>query len=97
MVLLLLATLMAGCTTQTETETQSEPVLSVRAFKVQPSDIELIDTYTGTLYGKKQAVLYAKIAESINEIYVDETNIVKSGTVLLKFDSTGPGSGYLEA
>lgn len=89
--------LLQGCGGQETTENQNEQVLSVRTHLVQPSNLELIDTYTGTLYGKKQAVLYAKITESINEIYVEETDRVKSGTILLKFDSTGPGSGYLEA
>ncbi|MBD3402498.1 efflux RND transporter periplasmic adaptor subunit [candidate division GN15 bacterium] len=87
---------LAGCSRQEQAQ-QSERVLSVRADVLTSRDLELGRTYTGSLEGERQAVLYAKLAEAVDSIWVSEDNRVAADQVIMSLDKTGPSTKYREA
>ena len=91
----MLLLLMGGCS-QTEQVQQAERVISVKAQVMDITDLELVRTYTGSLEGEKQAVIYAKLAETVDSVPVAEGERVSSGQVLISLDKYGPSSRYNE-
>jgi membrane fusion protein, multidrug efflux system len=75
---------------------QSERVLSVRAEILTSQSLELGQEYTGSLEGERQAVLYAKLAEAVDSLWVKEDDRVAANQVILSLDRTGPTSKYRE-
>jgi membrane fusion protein (multidrug efflux system) len=86
---------LAGCESEDEA-TAAEPVLSIKAVVVKAADREVVTTYTGSLEGERQAVLYAKLAESVDSVWVDEGTEVKANQVILSLDRSGPTTRYAE-
>ncbi|RKX29569.1 MAG: hypothetical protein DRP47_01420 [Candidatus Zixiibacteriota bacterium] len=81
----------------TEEHTNSERVVAVMTQIVQPTDKEIIRTYTGSLEGEKQAVIYCKIAEAVEKIHVHEGDHVSENQVIVSLDKSGPSSNYQQA
>ncbi|MEW5995609.1 MAG: efflux RND transporter periplasmic adaptor subunit, partial [Candidatus Zixiibacteriota bacterium] len=77
-------------------ERQSEPT-AVRVMVVELSDEQVTKTYTGTLEGEQQAVMYARVAEAVDAVHVREGERVSAGRLLISLNKGGPGSRYLEA
>ncbi|MDX9858664.1 MAG: efflux RND transporter periplasmic adaptor subunit [candidate division Zixibacteria bacterium] len=88
--------LLVSCSDPKQTE-QSERVLAVRADIVHSRTLEMGQTYTGSLEGERQAVLFAKLAESVDSLWVKEDDRVQANEVILSLDKTGPSSKYREA
>jgi RND family efflux transporter MFP subunit len=80
-----------------EKENQKEAPVAVQVTVVVPSDEKVNKTYTGTLEGEKQAVIYAKIAEAIEAVHVREGQPVAAVQVLISLDKAGPSSRYQES
>ena len=93
--LVILLLLLANCG-ETEQVGEAERVLSVRAMVVESSDKVITTSYTGSLEGERQAVLYSKLAEAVDSIWVEQGDSVSAGQVLLSLDRSGPTSSYRE-
>ena len=86
-----------SCTGNEEQVAAERPTLAVEAMVLGLSDETMVKTYTGTLEGEKQAVIYAKIAEAVEAVHVREGQSVRAGQVMISLDRTGPSSRYREA
>jgi membrane fusion protein (multidrug efflux system) len=93
--LVMLLLLLANCG-ETEQVGETERVLSVKAMVVKSSDRAISTSYTGSLEGERQAILYTKLAEAVDSIWVKQGDTVSSGQVLLSLDRSGPTSSYRE-
>lgn len=88
--------ILAGCNGAEEV-TQAESAIAIRAQAVKAVDRAIVATYTGSLEGEQQAVLYAKIAEAVETVRVSQGDRVTANSVLVSLDPTGPSTGYREA
>ncbi len=70
---------------------------AVQAGVLGLSDAEVVKTYTGTLEGEQQAVLYARVAEAVEAVHVSEGDRVSTGEILVSLDRSGTSSRYQEA
>lgn len=96
--LVLFSLLISSCENAEQAETAApEKVLSVKATVIKPSGIEITNSYTGSVEGAKQAVIYSKIAEAVDKLNIDEGNVVTAGQVLIELDKTGPSSNLIQA
>jgi len=75
-------------------EVTIEREIPVKVMIASQSTEEFIKTYTGTLEGKKQAVIYSKIAEAVDKVLVKEGDRVKPDQVLVSLDNYGASSSY---
>ncbi|MBN2226892.1 MAG: efflux RND transporter periplasmic adaptor subunit [candidate division Zixibacteria bacterium] len=94
--------IVGGCsgenkTEQTVEQTVVETALAVKGEEIVTVSRELRSSFTGSLEGKKQAVIRAKIAEAVEKILVREGDRVTPSDVLLRLDRTGPTSNYVQA
>ena len=85
-----------GCAQQ-ESAQDVERVTAVRADVIAASDQKVTAEYTGTIQGAEQAIIYAKIAETVQRIKVLEGEEVFPGRVLIELDKYGPTSQYVQA
>ena len=76
---------------------KTERVTAVEAMIVGQSNETIERTFTGSLEGERQAVIYAKIAEAVQGVNVKEGQKVSAGQVLLTLDKYGPSSQYQQA
>lgn len=74
-----------------------ERTVAIKAMVVRATDREMTYTYTGSLEGEKQAIVYAKLSESVDRILVKEGQRVDTEQVLISLDKTGPSAGYNSA
>lgn len=95
--LALIATLALSCSRSEDTGTSNNRVISVRAEIIQPQSVQITGTYTGSLDGEKQAVIYSKISEAVEQVNVDEGRIVEANTTVITLDKSGPSSSYQQA
>jgi membrane fusion protein (multidrug efflux system) len=93
---LITASLLAACEGQERAEQKTQAV-SVQAEVIGLTNLEQVRTYTGSLEGEKQTVIYARIAESVEKIHVTEGDSVAAGRVLISLDKEGSTSGYNES
>jgi len=93
--LVMLLLLLTNCG-ETEQVGETERILSVKAMVVESSDKAITTSYTGSIEGERQAVLYAKLAEAVDSIWVKQGETVSAGQVLLSLDRSGPTSSYRE-
>lgn len=95
---LVLIMIMAGCSGGDEEDSgKVEQTISIKAMVVEPVSKDLRKEYTGTLEGERQAVIYAKIAEAVDKIYVREGDKVKANSAVIGLDKNGPSSNYLQS
>lgn len=96
--LALFSLLISSCEKAEQAETAvPEKVLSVKATVLKPSEIEITNSYTGSVEGAQQAVIYSKIAEAVSKLNIAEGDAVTSGQVLIELDKTGPSSNLIQA
>lgn len=92
------AAALAGCSGgENEQVTGERPAVPVRVQVVSLFTDNLVKTYTGTLEGQNQAVIYGKIAEAVDSVLVREGDRVEANQVLVKLDRVGPTSNYQQA
>jgi membrane fusion protein (multidrug efflux system) len=96
-VLLVLSLGICSCGSNQDTFEKERPIVAVKVTVVELSDEEIVKTYTGTLEGEKQAVIYAKISEAVKAVHVREGQRVQADQVLISLDKSGPSSRYQEA
>ncbi len=94
--LMVIAALALSCSGEQVVE-KAERVTAVECMIVGQSDETITRTFTGSLKGEQQAVIYAKIAEAVENVNVKEGESVKAGQVLLTLDKFGPSSQYQQA
>jgi len=94
---LLVALLFAACSQQEQASSNVERVVAVKATIVQPSNRQITRTYTGSLEGEQQAVLYARLPEAVKEIVSPSGKRVKADDIILTLDKYGPSSSYTQA
>ena len=95
--LALLGALVVSCGKSENTSASDSRVISVRAEVVQPQNVEITGAYTGSLDGEKQAVIYSKISEAVEEVNVDEGRMVNANATIITLDKSGPSSSYQQA
>ena len=96
-VILSMIALFISCSSNKSDETTeiiTEREIPVKVMIAKESTEEIVKTYTGTLEGKKQAVIYSKIAEAVSKVNVREGNQVKTDQVLVSLDNYGASSSY---
>jgi RND family efflux transporter MFP subunit len=92
----LVVSIISSCSKKAETKV-AERTISVAASIVNAGNMKVTRSYTGSLEGEKQAVIYAKISEAVQKINVAEGQSVKSDDILLTLDKNGPSSNYQQA
>jgi len=94
----LTALLITSCSNTEEQEAVSEErSISVKTETIEPSNLQLLATFTGSAEGVRQTTILAKLAESVEKINVREGQTVKAGQILIELDQTGPTSQYQQA
>ncbi|MEW6050585.1 MAG: efflux RND transporter periplasmic adaptor subunit [Candidatus Zixiibacteriota bacterium] len=76
--------------------TTLERTVAVRAEVVRISTEDMVKTFTGSIEGERQAVLYAKLAEAVDKVHVREGQTVQTDQVIISLDKLGPSSRYNE-
>jgi membrane fusion protein (multidrug efflux system) len=76
---------------------QTERVVAAKAIVARTADKEVTKTFTGSLEGERQAVLYAKLGEAVEKVHVREGQAVTTDQVLISLDKNGPTTRYSEA
>ena len=98
--IVLMTMLFSSCGGDTDSEAETvepERAISIKAEVVCLTDAQIVRSFTGSLEGEKQAVIYAKIAEAVDKVAVREGESVKANTILLELDRTGPSSNFLQS
>lgn len=72
-------------------------VIPVETFKVGPTNLSVMKTYTGTLEGEAQANIVAKISERITGINTEVGKSVAKGSPVILLDKSGTTSQYYQA
>ncbi len=91
------AVLLVSCANDDAVEQQGPKALRVKATVLQRSSHTITRSFTGTLEGEKQADIYARIAEAVEQVRVHEGQRVAEGQVILQLDKSGPTSNYRNA
>ncbi len=94
---LVIVLLLSSCSKQQAQTNNVERVVAVKAMIVQSSDRQVTRTYTGSLEGEQQAVLYARLPEAVREIVSHTGSRVKADDIILTLDKFGPSSSYSQA
>jgi len=87
--------ILSSCSSEQEQATQ-ERLFSVKATVVERTNEQVARRYTGSLEGEKQAVLYARLTEPVQEVKVREGQHVTPNDILLTLDRLGPTSNYMQ-
>lgn len=74
-----------------------EKSIAVKASIVKESDRSLTRTFTATLKGEKQAVVYSRLAEAVDEVLVKEGERVKAEQAIVTLDRYGASSQFTQA
>lgn len=93
---LLIALLFAACSQQEQASNNVERVIAVKAIVIQPTDRQITRTYTGSLEGEQQAVLYARLPEAVRDVVSPSGKQVKADDIILTLDKFGPSSSYAQ-
>ena len=89
--------LTVSCGKSNDTALSNGRVISVKAEVLEPQNVQITGTYTGSLDGEKQAVIYSKISEAVEKVNVDEGRMVQANATIITLDKTGPSSSYQQA
>lgn len=76
---------------------QTERTIAVETQVIQPANEDVVKSFTGSLEGEHQAVLYSKLAEAVEKVNVHEGQLVKAGDVIVSLDKFGPSARYNES
>jgi len=98
LIVLLIGMLIISCSTTEDASVETvEKVISVKAQLIKTEDIQITKTFTGSLEGEKQAVIYSKIAEAVDKVNVNEGDKVNAQQIIIELDESGPSSGMQQA
>lgn len=78
-------------------KTNNDEKISVEVGEAIRGDMTIYRDYTGTVEGVEQAVLIAKVGETVKDVRVRPGDRVKEGDFLISFDKTGPSSSFQQA
>ncbi len=95
--LALVSLLTAGCGGNGGAETVVEERIPVFTAMVERTDLAQTRPYSGTVEGKRQATVYARIPETVEHIFVSEGQLVSRGDKVLAFNESGPNSAVRQA
>jgi membrane fusion protein (multidrug efflux system) len=74
-----------------------EERISVEVARATLGDMTIYKDYTGTLEGVEQAVLLAKVAETVTGIRIKPGDRVNEGDLLILLEKSGPSSNFRQA
>ncbi|MBK7141665.1 MAG: efflux RND transporter periplasmic adaptor subunit [bacterium] len=94
--LLAALTLLVTSCSEEQKATQTERSIAVNVQTIGPTDERLVRTFSGSLEGEKQAVLYAKLAEAVADVPVREGQAVRANQVIVSLDKNGPTANFNE-
>ncbi len=77
-----------------QVESKPEVILSVKATIVESGDRTIVRTYTGSIEGEKQAVLYARLAEAVGTIHKGEGSRVNKDDIIMELNRDGATANY---
>jgi len=89
--------LLWGCSSKTEPETESEPVVTVDVAPVLSSSIQLKIGADAVLYPLQQAAIVTKISAPVKKFYVDRGAAVRSGQLLAELENQDLAGAVAEA
>jgi len=93
-VLILLLLLVVSCGSSDDSAGEHHEQVAVEVAQAVIGDMTVYRDYTGTLEGIEQAVLTAKINETVTAVKVRPGDEVKSGDVLVRLNKSGPSSSF---
>jgi membrane fusion protein, multidrug efflux system len=96
LILIALAAIVAGSCSKKQEAGPVEKMVAVQAQTVQLTNEDVVRTFTGSLEGERQAVLYSKLAEAVDKVLVHEGQAVKQDQVLLSLDKYGASTRFAE-
>lgn len=96
-ILLILLMLISCSSEQVNDTNNNDRAISIKATVLKTSSIDVVKSYTGSLQGQKQAVIYSKIAEAVKNVNVSVGQTVSENMVLIELDESGPSSRIQEA
>jgi len=100
-VLILLVVVLQACGEKAQEnnrpKTEYTDTISVEAENVQLRELNLSQTFSGTLEGEEQANIVSKIPERIVGIKVRVDQYVQAGTVLFELDKGGASSQFYQS
>jgi HlyD family secretion protein len=89
--------LLWGCSSKTEPETESEPVVTVDVAPVLNSSIQLKIGADAVLYPLQQAAIVTKISAPVKKFYVDRGAPVRAGQLLAELENQDLAGAVAEA
>lgn len=85
--------LLSSCSSgDVKQDVTTERTVAVKTQVIAPVNRQITKTFTGSLQGEKQAVLYSKISEAVESVNVIEGEQVSTDKILIALDRTGPSS-----
>lgn len=97
MILLMTIFLVSCNKNNANNKNEKTQAISVKVEIVKPQNVQVTSSYTGSLEGEQQAVIYAKIAEAVEKINIHEGQNVKANEVIMTLNKTGPSSRFQQA
>jgi membrane fusion protein, multidrug efflux system len=99
---MVIAMYLSGCGTKGDNQkiassTAPTDSIPVQVAAAQIKDLSVEKIYSGTLEGKEQANIVAKISERVTQINVHVGDAALTGQALVLLDKTGPSSQYYQA
>ncbi|MCP4583591.1 MAG: efflux RND transporter periplasmic adaptor subunit [candidate division Zixibacteria bacterium] len=88
--------LVSGCGSEQQ-EVKEIPKVAVEVEPAHNGDLTITKTFSGTLEGAKQSIVYATIPERVVSIPVSEGSFIKKGQPIIKLDKNGSASKYNQA
>lgn len=96
LILIPLLALLAGACSKKQETGPVEKIIAVQAQVIQSSNEDVVKTFTGSLEGERQAVLYSKLAEAVDKVRAHEGQNVKQDEILMSLDKFGASTRYSE-
>jgi membrane fusion protein, multidrug efflux system len=95
-ILVSLSAIVAGACSKKQETGPVEKIIAVQAQVIQSSNEDVVKTFTGSLEGERQAVLYSKLAEAVDKVRVHEGQNVRQDEILMSLDKFGASTRYSE-
>jgi len=96
-IIAVVAVVVASCGGSNTPSNNYQERVSVEVSEAVLGDMTIYRDYTGTLEGKEQAVLVAKVGETVTGIRIRPGDSVNEGDLLILLDKSGPSSSFRQA
>jgi membrane fusion protein, multidrug efflux system len=93
----LLAIAVLGCSGDDRAGSGIDDRIPVFTATVESTDLIVRRSYSGTVEGNRQATVYARIPETVQQVLVVKGDRVSRGDLLVRFDASGPNSSIRQA